>query len=670
MIDEAIRRVTVFGGGIAGLTAAHELAERGFSVQLVECAADPDEYGRPGLVIGGLARSQYRRIPRPRTRAELDTAARGISAPREAERIDLPSIYPIPVTRDDHGCIAPAEIGRTTLAELVTHLGRGLADYSVRIDGDGAGVQATAELLFAAGIARERVFSEPAAAGTSVVVRLIESRLPGEHGFRFFPAFYRHLADTMRRTPLGDGRCAFDNLVPVQTQLFTRPGYAPTTLGRGGHRSLEALHKELAAWLKAVGFSSRDMAWYVLRLLRFITSCSGRRATTYEALSWWDFLTLRHLDEPDARLPYSGRTLDFLRHAPRALVAMDPVHCDARTQGNMLVQLLRDQIAQEGPIDAALNGPTSSAWLSPWRRYLEDLGVRFFHGRLLPVAEPQTTDRGRLRVAPQVQEASPGGLAGYVTTADYYVLALDLVAAQRITKRLAAWAGERDVAAGVITELQPFACEVPEPSGGPAHTRDPETETGASGWDRLQTLTGIQFYFGQRVELAKGYVYYTESPWALTSIGQSFRWRQQPTLLRDGYLALHSVDIGDFGQQEWRRTKAEIARESLRQIRVGIAGAGPDLCHRRYFTIWTMRSSLPMARMVPDRLPRTALPTLSTLRGIGRDARVRNHRIRAGQTLPPPPYEQSFCGSRLKVAMRFTLASSSSPAPGCVPSRG
>src|SRR5262245_46532263 len=25
--------------------------------------------------------------------------------------------------------------------------------------------------------------------------------LPGEHGFRFFPSFYRHLPDTMRRIP-------------------------------------------------------------------------------------------------------------------------------------------------------------------------------------------------------------------------------------------------------------------------------------------------------------------------------------------------------------------------------------------------------------------------------------------------------------------------------------
>ena len=32
--------------------------------------------------------------------------------------------------------------------------------------------------------------------------------LPGEHGFRFFPSFYRHLPDTMRRIPFGAIRTA------------------------------------------------------------------------------------------------------------------------------------------------------------------------------------------------------------------------------------------------------------------------------------------------------------------------------------------------------------------------------------------------------------------------------------------------------------------------------
>jgi uncharacterized protein with NAD-binding domain and iron-sulfur cluster len=81
--------VAVLGGGVAGLTAAHELAERGFRVTVVEPRA-----------LGGKARS-----------------------------------FGVPGT------------------------GRGGRDD-----------------------------------------------LPGEHGFRFFPGFYRNLPDTMRRIPFGRNR--------------------------------------------------------------------------------------------------------------------------------------------------------------------------------------------------------------------------------------------------------------------------------------------------------------------------------------------------------------------------------------------------------------------------------------------------------------------------------
>src|ERR1044072_6912620 len=38
--------------------------------------------------------------------------------------------------------------------------------------------------------------------------------LPGEHGFRFFPGFYKHITDTMKRIPFGSGS-VHDNLVSV-----------------------------------------------------------------------------------------------------------------------------------------------------------------------------------------------------------------------------------------------------------------------------------------------------------------------------------------------------------------------------------------------------------------------------------------------------------------------
>src|SRR5918994_1437976 len=47
--------------------------------------------------------------------------------------------------------------------------------------------------------------------------------LPGEHGFRFFPGFYRHLPDTMGRIPLA-GRSVRDHLVGATRILFAQAG--------------------------------------------------------------------------------------------------------------------------------------------------------------------------------------------------------------------------------------------------------------------------------------------------------------------------------------------------------------------------------------------------------------------------------------------------------------
>ena len=41
----------------------------------------------------------------------------------------------------------------------------------------------------------------------------IDHRLPGEHGFRFFPGFYKHVIDTMGRIPSFDGRAVAEHLV-------------------------------------------------------------------------------------------------------------------------------------------------------------------------------------------------------------------------------------------------------------------------------------------------------------------------------------------------------------------------------------------------------------------------------------------------------------------------
>src|SRR5262245_16398821 len=49
--------------------------------------------------------------------------------------------------------------------------------------------------------------------------------LPAEHGFRFFPGFYKHVTDTMARIPFGSsgGSCR-DNLVQATRILLARAG--------------------------------------------------------------------------------------------------------------------------------------------------------------------------------------------------------------------------------------------------------------------------------------------------------------------------------------------------------------------------------------------------------------------------------------------------------------
>src|SRR5688500_10239052 len=51
--------------------------------------------------------------------------------------------------------------------------------------------------------------------------------LPGEHGFRFFPGFYHHVPDSMRRIPFpGNPNGVWDNMIAATE------GRAPRTNGR------------------------------------------------------------------------------------------------------------------------------------------------------------------------------------------------------------------------------------------------------------------------------------------------------------------------------------------------------------------------------------------------------------------------------------------------------
>ena len=61
----------------------------------------------------------------------------------------------------------------------------------------------------------------------------IGHRVPGEHGFRFFPGFYKHVIDTMRRIPSFDGAKVADHLVPTTRLEFTQYDKPPFLVPAG-----------------------------------------------------------------------------------------------------------------------------------------------------------------------------------------------------------------------------------------------------------------------------------------------------------------------------------------------------------------------------------------------------------------------------------------------------
>ena len=124
------------------------------------------------------------------------------------------------------------------------------------------------------------------------------SPLPGEHGFRFFPGFYHHVPDTMRRIPFpGNPNGVWENLVDATDSKFAPAGgradgylfgFAPDpreALTVDGLRRL--IVEEL---VKHQGVPPHEAEYFAERLLVFLTSCDERRFGQWEHVSWWDFV--------------------------------------------------------------------------------------------------------------------------------------------------------------------------------------------------------------------------------------------------------------------------------------------------------------------------------------------------------------------------------------------
>src|SRR4051794_26646862 len=113
--------------------------------------------------------------------------------------------------------------------------------------------------------------------------------LPGEHGFRFFPGFYHHVPDTMRRIPFpGNANGVWDNLLAANGGKWLHAGdradAGPFGIGPDSQQiaTLDGLRRALTDVVGQRDVPPGELAYFVERLMVFVTSSNERRFGQWE----------------------------------------------------------------------------------------------------------------------------------------------------------------------------------------------------------------------------------------------------------------------------------------------------------------------------------------------------------------------------------------------------
>lgn len=340
--------------------------------------------------------------------------------------------------------------------------------------------------------------------------------LPAEHGFRFFPGFYRHVPDTMRRIPAAGGTdVVLDHLVATTEILFAQEGgrneiVAPAR-APGSLDDLDRLSRFLKAFTDQVGIPAHEYVVFMERMLTLLTSCDERRYGQWERQSWWQFVDAERRSPAFQKFVADGLT--------RTLVAARAREMSARTGGYILLQILFDAARAGGAVDRVLDAPTSDVWIDPWIEHLRARGVDVCLEHEVTGIAVREGRVGEVTVT--------AGGTDIVVHADHYVAALPV-----------------EVMSNLVTR----------------EMRDAEPRL--AGLPRLVTrwMNGVMFYLDRDVALRHGHTLFIDSDWALTSISQRQFWRTVDLRrLGDGRVeGILSVCVSD-----WERTSRRTGKVAM-----------------------------------------------------------------------------------------------------------
>ncbi len=398
---------------------------------------------------------------------------------------------------------------------------------------------------------------------------------PAEHGFRFFPGFYRHVTNTMENIPsFTEGKTVFESLVPTTVMGLARYDFDPAVLPARFPRTFKGFGLLIKMFFDSnIRLPVDEFEFWQERVWQILTSCKERRDRDYEEISWWDFIKAED---------FSDTYQKYLANLTRSLVAAVPKKASTKTNGDILVQLLMSMWHFGIGVDRVLDGPTNEVWIHPWLKYLLGRGLKYHINAEIESIQSDNTEITGITLRPnddtqgieRVLAVDKYGITGkttvpeedYSPTGDFYVSAVPV---ERMKKFV--W----DEAGNTWTNLA---------------TLDPGLKHIVELSENTQWMNGLMFYLTTDVEILHGHTIYVDAPWALTSISQAQFWPNDNTNLSiygDGQLkGIISVDISDWTENAadvngemktaWQCTPSEIKDVVWRDLRNSLNQQGEN----------------------------------------------------------------------------------------------